>query len=80
VGNKEDLADREEVDMIEVKQFAEKIGAIYRKTSARTKFGIEKAFMDLAEKVTPLSTVIKESTTKKLQDKSRTGKAKKKCC
>lgn len=81
VGNKEDLAESEEVDMIEAKQFAESIGAVYRKTSAKTSFGVDQLFMDIAAKVTPLSTVIKDSTTKRLQDKKqRSSKVKKKCC
>jgi Ras-related protein Rab-22 len=66
VGNKEDLAEREEVDMMEAKKFAESIGAIYRKTSAKTKFGVEATFLELAARVNPLSTVIKGSTHKKL--------------
>ena len=67
--------------MIEAKQFAESIGAVYRKTSAKTSFGIDQLFMDIAAKVTPLSTVIKESTTKKLSDKKKGSAAvKKKCC
>jgi len=67
--------------MMEAKQFAEQIGAVYRKTSAKTSFGVDQLFMDIAAKVTPLSTVIKDSTTRRLSDKSTRSKAvKKKCC
>jgi small GTP-binding protein len=53
VGNKEDLIDREEIPMEEAQNFAHKIGAIFKKTSARSNFGIEDLFQSVAFKVFP---------------------------
>lgn len=53
VGNKEDLIDREEVSLEEAREFASKIGGIYKKTSARTNFGIADLFQSIAYKVFP---------------------------
>ncbi|CAG9324955.1 unnamed protein product [Blepharisma stoltei] len=51
-GNKEDLIEKEEVDFIEAKAYADSIGAIYRKTSAKTKYGVDQLFKDIAYKIT----------------------------
>mmetsp|Transcript_391 Transcript_391/g.419 ORF Transcript_391/g.419 Transcript_391/m.419 type:complete len:82 (-) Transcript_391:54-299(-) len=50
-GNKEDLVENEEVDMNEAKDFAESIDALYRKTSAKTRYGIDQIFREIATKV-----------------------------
>ncbi|CAG9311795.1 unnamed protein product [Blepharisma stoltei] len=51
-GNKEDLVDKEEVDLIEAKEYADSIGAIFRKTSAKTKYGVDQLFKDIAYRIT----------------------------
>ena len=53
VGNKEDLVDREETSLEEAQGFAHKIGAIFKKTSARSNFGIDDLFQSVAYKVFP---------------------------
>ncbi|CAG9324310.1 unnamed protein product [Blepharisma stoltei] len=50
-GNKEDLVEKEQVEMEEAKSFAESIGAIYKKTSAKTRYGIEQLFKEIAIKI-----------------------------
>lgn len=52
-GNKEDLAEREEIDMSEAKAYAQEIGALYRKTSAKTNFGVDQLFREIAGKINP---------------------------
>mmetsp|Transcript_7228 Transcript_7228/g.13360 ORF Transcript_7228/g.13360 Transcript_7228/m.13360 type:complete len:211 (+) Transcript_7228:620-1252(+) len=52
-GNKEDLVDSEEVDTTAAKSWAQQIGAIYRKTSAKTNYGIEQLFREIAIKLNP---------------------------
>lgn len=53
VANKEDLVEEEEVDSEEANRYAESIGAIFIKTSAKNNYGIEKIFRDAAMKVLP---------------------------
>lgn len=53
VGNKEDLIDREEVRLEDAREFAVKIGGFYKKTSARTNFGIDDLFQSAAYKMFP---------------------------
>lgn len=53
VGNKEDLIEREEVSLDEGREFAVKIGAGYKKTSAKTRTGIDEMFTTIAYKVFP---------------------------
>lgn len=52
-GNKEDLVEAESVNPAEACEFAEEIGAIYKKTSAKTNYGIEQAFKEIASRVYP---------------------------
>ncbi|CAG9326445.1 unnamed protein product [Blepharisma stoltei] len=52
-GNKEDLVETEAVPPEEAKDFANSIGAIYRKTSAKTNYGVEQLFRDIAAKICP---------------------------
>lgn len=56
VGNKEDLVDLEEVDVEEAKNLSESLHAIYKKVSAKTDFGIEALFMNIADRVDPMLT------------------------
>lgn len=85
-GNKEDLVEKEQVDMIEAKNFAESIGAIYKKTSAKTRYGIEQLFREIASRVYEgrvISTRERRGTVKVTSAMSvqpGTGREKKKCC
>ena len=82
-GNKEDLVQNEAVTPEEATSFAKSIGAIYKKTSAKTNVGVEQMFRDLASKMfpdvdnytpKPRGTVtVKEQTDKGI-------KSKKECC
>lgn len=47
VGNKEDLVEREQVNVIEAKQYAEENHAAFVKTSAKTDHGIQEVFVHL---------------------------------
>ncbi len=49
-GNKADKYEKEEVSEQEAREFAEKIGAIFRLTSAQNNSGIDELFEDLAKK------------------------------
>ncbi len=49
-GNKADKYEKEEVSEHEAREFAEKIGAIFRLTSAQNNSGIDELFEDLAKK------------------------------
>jgi len=50
-GNKEDLVDQEEVDITEARAFAASVGAVFKKTSAKSNYGIEQLFKEIASKV-----------------------------
>jgi small GTP-binding protein len=52
-GNKEDLVESEAVSPEEAQTFARSIGALYKKTSAKTNYGVEQIFRDLASKIFP---------------------------
>lgn len=52
-GNKEDLVESEAVGPEEAQAFARSIGAIYKKTSAKTNYGVEQIFRELASKIFP---------------------------
>ncbi|CAG9325554.1 unnamed protein product [Blepharisma stoltei] len=52
-GNKEDLVETEAVPQEEAKEYAKNIGALYRKTSAKTNYGVEQVFRDIATKMCP---------------------------
>ena len=82
-GNKEDLVQNEAVTPDEATAFAKSIGAIYKKTSAKTNVGVEQMFRDLASKMFPdvdsyapkhRSTVVVNKETEK------NAKTKKGCC
>lgn len=87
-GNKEDLVDREEIDFMEAKNYAESIGAVYRKTSAKTKNGIEQIFRDIAVRLTigkelPITTVKERSRSVSIAIKTPSSPKKPKkagCC
>jgi len=82
-GNKEDLVQSEAVAPEEAQSFARSIGALYKKTSAKTNVGVEQMFRDLAGKMFPdvdnyqpkhRSTVVVQKET------NDAGKKKKGCC
>lgn len=52
-GNKEDLVEAETVNPTEVREFAAEIGASYKKTSAKTSYGIEQVFKEIASSIYP---------------------------
>jgi small GTP-binding protein len=79
-GNKEDLVETEAVSPEEAQGFAKSIGALYKKTSAKTNYGVEQIFRELASKIFPdidsitpprrtTVTVNKSAADKKNQDK-----------
>ena len=51
VGNKTDLESSRTVDESEGREVAEKMGAIYCETSAKTGFNVDKLFMDICLKL-----------------------------
>lgn len=79
-GNKEDLVEREEVDADHAKRFAESIGAIYVKTSAKTNFGLETLFNQIATRLYPNLGENKPKGGKQLEKPSSSGKSQKGCC
>ena len=76
IGNKEDLVDREQVDLEEAAAFAETIDAVHRKTSAKNNTGIDYLFEYIASRVGP-----ERRGNNSLRVSSRVFKRnKKKCC
>lgn len=81
-GNKEDLVENEAVSPEDAKDYADSIGAVYRKTSAKTSYGIEAIFRDIAMKMYP---ELKEEarpkrSTVQLRSQTQETKKKKGCC
>ena len=82
--NKSDLIDYEEVDENEARDFAKKIGAVFKPTSAKSSAGINELFTELGQKYVeyklksgrPGSIVVNEGK-KKLKN---TGDKKNSCC
>ena len=81
--NKDDLIDKEAVPIEEVKEFAKQVGAIFRKTSAKTNYGVEQIFREIAVQYAPeLSSAArdgKESRGVRLEH-AKSGSAQKKGC
>jgi Ras-related protein Rab-5C len=73
VGNKEDLVEREAVDVVTAKRFAEENQAAYCKASAKTDYGIEEVFTQLVKLVKPL----RRETTTSLEERKQ---QRKHCC
>lgn len=80
VGNKEDLVEREAVDQGAAKDFAAQIGAVFKKTSAKTSFGIESLFIELAQKINPKAGGNRAPGTAVTPKQTRAKKVKRKCC
>ena len=53
VGNKEDRVNEEVVDSDTATTFAESIDALYAKTSAKTSYGVETLFLEIAKRMNP---------------------------
>ena len=82
-GNKEDKVEDESVSPIEAMAFAESIGALYKKTSAKTSYGIEQIFRDLAGKLFPESNIpipARKKTVTVSKSSSELTATKRKCC
>ena len=93
VGNKEDLYEKEEVDEAEARKFADELGAIYGRTSAKNQSGVNDLFLEIAKKylgvddvqimseeVSRYESKTKRSGTVMLSKKIETDKKKRKCC
>jgi len=83
-GNKEDLVETEMVSQQEAQQYAQSIGAIFKKTSAKTNYGVEQLFKEIATKICPdIETAApqarRETVSLKKTEPSDTNK-KKGCC
>ncbi|CAG9332187.1 unnamed protein product [Blepharisma stoltei] len=76
-GNKEDLVENEEVDMNEAREFAASIGAIYKKTSAKTRYGIDQIFREIATKGKYTESRNSINLSKKIPEK---GNSRRGCC
>ena len=81
-GNKEDLVETEAVAPDEAQGFARSIGALYKKTSAKTSYGVEQIFRDLASKIFPeIDTVVpRRQTVTVNKATAENAKEKKGCC
>ncbi|OMJ70729.1 hypothetical protein SteCoe_31229 [Stentor coeruleus] len=86
VGNKHDLESKEAVPVEEVKNFAEIIGAMYMRTSAKCDTGIEEMFIEICRELVGNDSIQKMPTYRsansvKLEPvKIEMVKKKKKCC
>ncbi|OMJ82513.1 hypothetical protein SteCoe_16802 [Stentor coeruleus] len=83
VGNKKDLVESEVVNPEEAKNYADSIGAVYKKISAKTDYGVEQIFRELAEKFPPeidvgIPSRIDTVQVNKIDYEKSNGK--KKCC
>mmetsp|Transcript_11189 Transcript_11189/g.11224 ORF Transcript_11189/g.11224 Transcript_11189/m.11224 type:complete len:129 (-) Transcript_11189:65-451(-) len=84
-GNKEDLVEMEDIQPSEVKELAKSIGAIYRKVSAKTSYGVEQMFKDLSVRLetgtdAPSPTKNASQSVFLTEKSTPDTKKKKKCC
>ena len=80
VGNKEDFKKYEKVEENKAKDFSEKNKAIFMKTSAKTKFGIEDLFNNIAINIlkqNPQANSLKGDDSKSNQESKKTKSG---CC
>ena len=80
VGNKEDFKNYEKVEENKAKDFSEKYKAIFMKTSAKTKFGIEDLFNNIATNIlkqNPQANSLKGDDSKSNQESKKTKSG---CC
>ena len=80
-GNKEDLVEQEAVSFEEVSAIAKQIGAACKKTSAKTNYGIEQVFKEIASKYIPdINMSQAKEGSIKLSPADVPKKKNKKCC
>lgn len=80
-GNKEDLIASEAVSPDEVQEYAKKIGAGFRKTSAKTSQGIESAFKEIAHRIfSDVDSNYSNNSSVTLERRGSKSIPKKKCC
>lgn len=80
-GNKDDLAERETVDIGIVKEYVKENDFVFTKTSAKEDIGIKAMFESIAKKLHPeWNKKRRETHTVKKQETNSETKKKKKCC
>jgi Ras-related protein Rab-22 len=79
-GNKEDLVDQETTAYEQAFEFAESINAIYKKTSAKSNFGIEQLFKEILISIYPDLNQPKQAKKSVMLDSKVDKKIKKKNC
>jgi hypothetical protein len=52
-GNKDDLSEKEAVDIVQVKQYVKENDFLYARTSAKEDTGIKTLFINLAKRLNP---------------------------
>ena len=94
IANKTDLMDKEQVDEEEVRNFANKINAFFARTSAKTSYGVNDLFLEIAKKYTGAETALTIEDKEEIEEYKRIRKdsvkitketqvktqSKKKCC
>ena len=80
VGNKEDFKEYEKVEENKARDFAKELKALFMKTSAKTKFGIEDLFNNIAANIlkqNPQANSLKGDDSKSNQESKKTKSG---CC
>ena len=80
VGNKEDFKEYEKVEENKARDFAGEYKALFMKTSAKTKVGIEDLFNNIAANIlkqNPQANLLKEDDSKSNQESKKTKSG---CC
>ena len=80
VGNKEDFKEYEKVEENKARDFAKELKALFMKTSAKTKVGIEDLFNNIAANIlkqNPQANLLKEDDSKSNQESKKTKSG---CC
>jgi len=80
VGNKEDFKEYEKVEENKARDFAKENKALFMKTSAKTKVGIEDLFNNIATNIlkqNPQANLLKEDDSKSNQESKKTKSG---CC
>ena len=80
VGNKEDFKEYEKVEENKARDFAKENKALFMKTSAKTKVGIEDLFNNIAANIlkqNPQANLLKEDDSKSNQESKKTKSG---CC
>ena len=75
VGNKEDFKEYEKVEENKARDFAKELKALFMKTSAKTKVGIEDLFNNIAANIlkqNPQANLLKEDDSKSNQESKKT--------